>query len=75
MKKLIPTLIFAVAAATPALASDGSETVMDSRAHPAYVTTSNGMGAYASARVSNWQAAQAATIRQQELIQWSVNDR
>jgi hypothetical protein len=71
MKKLIATLIVVAAAATPALASDASETVMDSRAHPASVAKWNGTDAYASMRRAN----PAQTIRQQDLIQWSVNDR
>jgi len=75
MKKLIATLILAAAAATPALASDGSETAWHAQAQPGYVAMSNGMGAYASARGAHWQPAQDANIRHQEQIQWSITDR
>ena len=73
MKKLIATLILVTAAATPALASDGSETA--SQAQPNYVAMSNGMGAYASTRGAHWQPAQDANIRRQEQIQWELSDR
>ena len=71
MKKMIAVLILAGAAATPAFASDGSDVA--SQAQPAYVAMSNGMGAYASARSTNWQHAQDANIRHQEQIQWDIN--
>lgn len=57
MKKLITAVILAAAVATPAFASDGSETVMQSQTQRGYVTTSNGMGDYAFAQRGNWQNA------------------
>lgn len=56
MKKLIAILAL-TAAATPALASDGSEAVWHSQAQHGYVAMSNGMADYAFAQRGNWQNA------------------
>jgi hypothetical protein len=74
MKKLIAILAL-TAAATPAFASDGSESVMHNQRQAGYVAMSNGMGSYAFANRGNWQAAQDANIRHQSQIQWEVSDR
>lgn len=74
MKKAIAALILAAAAATPALASDGSENVMQSWAKPDAVAASS-MDAYAFAPRGNWQAAQDANIRYQSQVQWQLTDR
>jgi hypothetical protein len=58
MKKMIAALILTAAVATPALASDGSESVMNSWAQPTgYTTMSSGMGTFAFAPSGNWQNA------------------
>jgi hypothetical protein len=75
MKKLIAILALTAAIATPALASDGSESVMHNQRQAGYVAMSNGMGSYAFATRGNWQAAQDANIRHQSQIQWEVSDR
>lgn len=66
MKKLIAILALTAAVATPAFASDGSETTTHSWTQPGYVAMSDGMGSYASApraNTSQWQA------------EWSLIDR
>ena len=74
MKKTIAALILAAAAITPALASDGSENVMQSWTKPGAVATSS-MDAFAFAPRVNWQGAQDANVRHQSQIQWQITDR
>jgi hypothetical protein len=77
MKKMIAAFILATAAITPALASDGSENVMQSWANAGAVAASS-MDAYAFAPRGNWQAAQDAqdaNVRHQSQIQWQITDR
>ena len=56
MKKLIAILAL-TAAVTPAFASDGSESVMQSQTRPGYTAMSDGMGTFAFAPRGNWQTA------------------
>jgi hypothetical protein len=69
MKKLIA--ILALTAATPALASDGSEAVWHSQAQRGYVVMSNGMTDYAFVQRGNWQNANNG----QWQVQSSIVDR
>jgi hypothetical protein len=74
MKNMIAAFILATAAITPALASDGSENVMQSWPNAGAVAASS-MDAYAFAPRGNWQAAQDANVRHQSQIQWQITDR
>jgi hypothetical protein len=55
MKKLIAILALTAAVATPAFASDGSESVMQSLGRSGYVATTAGTDSYAFAPRGNWQ--------------------
>ena len=76
MKKLIAILALTAAVATPAFASDGSETTMDSNmqswTQPGYAATSDGMDSYAFAPRANWQNGNMSNWQSDNAGQWQT---
>ena len=72
MKKLIAILALTAAVATPALASDGSETTTHSWTQPGYAATSDGMGAFAFAPRANWQNGNMGNWQSDNTGQWQT---